>query len=84
MKLRRIMKEEDTAEFSRLSESMAIPGTTAELVRKGLTHKEVTDECKAEAGALLTYIPSFEEFLAHIERLNPRPAGGPAGLHTYW
>ena len=51
------MKEADTAGFSRLSDNMAIPEVTAELVRRGLTYEEASDECKAEAGTLQTYIP---------------------------
>ena len=80
--LRRLMKDGCGAGFEKLSDSLKVPPEIAQMVRLGLLEKKVDEGCLSDAKDLAFFVPSLEEFKAHIKHLNPRSAGGPSGL-TY-
>ena len=73
---------ENEAGWLKLAERLGIPWDHAKEVLEGMKDKESNDEIVEEAKDLDKYIPSFDEFNAYIEKLNPNSAGGPSGL-TY-
>ncbi len=73
---------ENEAGWFKLAERLGIPWEHAKEVLDGMTDKESSEDIAKEAKELDDYIPSFEEFNAYIETLNPNSAGGPSGL-TY-
>jgi hypothetical protein len=82
IKLRGLMETGCGKGFDKMSEEMNIPEDVSQRVRSGLLTKEFDTLCLEESKSLSKYVPTLEEFKAHIDHLNPRSAGGPSGL-TY-
>ena len=71
-------------EFIAFAGSMSAPENALNHVWKGMWKKEISAEGKMEGEDLKNYIPSLEEFLATIKKMNPYSTGGFQGLPTSW
>ena len=70
-------------EFMAFAGELGAPSNAISHVWKGMMKKEISDEGKKEGEDLKNYIPTLEEFLATIKKMNPHSAGGISGL-TYF
>ena len=62
---------ENEAGWFKLAERLGIPWDHAKEVLEGMKDKESNEEILEESKELDKYIPSFDEFNAYIETLNP-------------
>jgi hypothetical protein len=77
-----IMETMEPEGFEAFATKLGVPDSSLEALGKGFEKKTITDEGRREGIELAEYVPTLEEFLNMIDRINPHSTGGISGL-TY-
>ena len=79
----RIIREDNYEEFKAKTEGLGIGKEASDRLWEGMKKKRLCSEGIEEGAELSGYVPTYEEFIGTIERMNPHSTGGISGL-TYF
>jgi hypothetical protein len=69
----------DRLRWDALTSDIGIPSNTSDTLWNAFQPKHISDQGRRESESLLTYFPSYDDFLAYIRRLDPNSAPGDTG-----
>jgi hypothetical protein len=77
------MEKKKGKEFEELERTLGVPEGSIQHLSDGFKMKSISSEGEKEGADLSKYVPTLEEFLSIIDRMNPHSTGGISGL-TYF
>jgi hypothetical protein len=77
-----IMRRGCEDDFQEFAEKLGVPNNAMGALKYGFKKKEIDESGAKEGAELANYVPTLEEFLSMIDKMNPHSTGGISGL-TY-